>query len=98
MAVFNIQLTIPQYPAGPTLLIHLGVACKAYFSWSKSGIPGGALYFGGPGLTINNGFAVSSASSWEPFVVEVPANDYLYVINAEAGINADRLLTMLVIY
>ena len=96
--VFNIQLTIAQ-SAPPTLLVHVGAPARAYISWVDGGNnASNSLHFGGPGLTINNGFAVNSPSPFEPFIVDVPANDYLYVINPEAGIGADKLLTMMVVY
>ena len=95
MPIFNVQ--IPLSDTTPVLLVHVGAPARAYFSWNQnaSGLTNLGVVFGGPGLTPSNGFRVGSSSPFEPFVVDVPANEYLYAMkNVGDPIN----LTMMVIY
>ena len=91
MAVANFQITLQ--PNTATLLVYVGSAAKAYFSWPASQF--GLMYFGGSGLTSSNGLAVTSATAFEPFIVDVPAFNQLYALNADTN---PKTITMMVIY
>jgi hypothetical protein len=100
MPVFNIQLTLP---ATPTLLVHVGAPSKAYFSWqgpsSTFGNPPWRVLFGDGTLNASNGFRVSMNAPYEPFVIDVPANEFLYAMADPNNPSTGPVgLTMMVVY